>query len=199
MLKILKSLLFSFLFFTYSYGAILTWGGYTKIDITKNEVDDIIKTYIDKTYPKEVQKYNKQLSQVKQEKLDKVSNISFVHNNLMWQDTPKNSSLLLNQLEARRYCKKLVLAKRKDWRLPTYKELLELVDYTKVKPASFDFIQHINSSTYWSDTQKHLKKKERLKTYWFVDFTFGESDFSSEMELKNLRCVRQLSSKKDDY
>jgi len=199
LLRVYKYLLFSVLFFTASYADILTWGGYTKVDITKNEVDKIIKNYVEKTYPKEVELYNNKLDKIKQEKLQKVAHITFVNNNLMWQDTKDNSSMFLNQLEARRYCKKLVLADRKDWRLPTYKELLELVDYTKSTPASIGIIKHIEPNSYWSNTQKQLKKKEKLKTYWSVDIARGQSDFHNEMKLKNFRCLRGLSPKKDDY
>lgn len=199
MLKLFQYLLFSVLFLNISYAQTLTWGGYTKLDITKNEVEGIIKNHVDKTYPKEVEIYNIQLAKIKQEKLVKVSHVSFVHKNLMWQDTLKNSSKILNQLEAKRYCKNLVLAKRKDWRLPSYKELLELVDYSKAEPASLEVIQHINGSHYWSDTQKQLKQEKKLKIYWYVDFLQGESGFSNEMKMKNLRCVRELSKKRDDY
>lgn len=199
MLRIFKSLLFSVFFLTASYADILTWGGYTKIDITKNDAQAIIQNYVDKTYPKKVEEYNFKLAEIKKEKLDKVSDITFVHNTLMWQDTYENSKLTLNQLESKRYCKELVLAKRKNWRLPTYRELLELVDYKKAKPASIEVIKYIKSSQYWSDTQKLLKKKQKTKSYWYVDFLKGESGFSDELEMKKVRCVRELSLKKDDY
>jgi len=199
LLRVFKYLLFSILFVTSLYGDILTWGGYTKIDISKNEVNEIIKNYVDKTYPKKVAQYNKQLDQIKQKKLEAVSDKTFVHNNLMWQDITENKTLKLNQLKAKRYCKNLVLAKRKDWRVPSYKELLGLVDYTKIDSASISLIKNISGTSYWSDTQKHLKKKQKLRTYWFVEFLEGSSGFSNEMEMKNIRCVREISTKKDDY
>lgn len=199
MLKIWKYLLYSIVFVSYSYSDILTWGGYSKLDISKEKVDAIIKTYVDTTYPDKVKEYSSSLVQTKKQKLASVSDVSFVYEGLMWQDTLKNSTLYLNQLEAKIYCKNLKLAKRKDWRLPTYKELLKLVDYSNFNPAAIKKIKFIKPSTYWSDTQKVFKKQTKLKSYWFVDFTSGKSDFGNEMEKRYVRCVRELSSKKDNY
>jgi len=199
LLKIRKYLLFSIVLLVTAKAEILTWGGYSKTKITKPQVENIIKEYVDNTYPKKVQEYNKHLEKIKQEKIKSVAKSTFVKGTLMWQDTQESTNILLNQLEAKRYCKGLILAKRKDWRLPTYKELLEIVEYTKANPATHKEIQHIDSTDYWSDTQKYLKKKQKLKTYWYVNYALGESGFSNEMEKKNFRCVRKLSSKKDEY
>ena len=200
MLKIWKYLLFSIVFITTASGEVLlTWGGYSKLDITKNEVDAIIKNHIDTTYPEQVKEYNKKLATIKESKIQSVADITFVQKKLMWQDTPKNTTVMLNQLEFKRYCKGLNLAKRKDWRVPTYKELLELVDYSKANPATKEQVKHIAPSEYWSNTQKHLGKKQREKNYWYVDFSLGESNFGNEMEKRYIRCVRELSLKKDNY
>lgn len=199
MLKIWKYLLFNIVFTTFAFGDILTWGGYSKLDITKGKIEAIIKKHVDTTYPDRVENYNNNLAKIKESKIASVSNITFVKNNLMWQDTSKNTTLMLNQLESKRYCKALNLAKRKDWRVPTYLELLDLVDYSKSNPAIIQKVKYIASSNYWSDTQKLYKKKQKQKTYWYVDYSLGESGFANEMDKKYVRCVRKLSNKKDNY
>ncbi len=199
MLKIWKYLLCSIVCSSLSFGDILTWGGYTKMEISKNQVEEITKQYVDTTYSKKVKEYNQHLQKIKESKIKSVSNNTFVDDNLMWQDTKANETLLLNQLESKRYCKELVFAKRKDWRVPTYKELLMLVDYTKANPASIDKIKNIVPQDYWSDTQVKQTQEAEKKSFWFVNFSLGKSDIANEMEKKHIRCVRELSSKKDNY
>lgn len=199
MLRIWKYLLFSIVFITFPHGDILTWGGYTKIELTKPQLEEIIKEYVDTSYPKEVKEYDQKLQRIKEAKIDSVADVSFVDNNLMWQDTLKNKTSLLNQLESKRYCKELILAKRKDWRVPTYSELLTLTDYSKSSPAIISKVTHIVPNHYWSDTPKKMEKQQKEKTYWYVDFSSGGSDVANEMERKYIRCVRELSTKKDDY
>ena len=199
MLKIWKYLLFNIVFTTFVLGDILTWGGYSKLDITKTKVDAIIKAHVDTKYPDKVKEYNQKLADMKQSKIDAVSDSTFIHGKLMWQDTSENTTLMLNQLESKIYCKGINLAKRKDWRVPTYLELLELVDYTKSNPASLEKIKYITPESYWSDTQKLDKKESRIKSFWYVDYLQGMSDIGSEMDKRNVRCVRELSPKKDDY
>lgn len=199
MLKIYKYLLFSIILTSISYAQSLTWGGYTKLDISKKEANQIIKEYVDREYPEIVKEYEKELDVIKNEKIKNVSDTTFVYKNLMWQDTNINTTSKRKYLEAKKYCKYLVLAKRKDWRLPTYKELLEIVDYSKADPAIQNGFKYVNSLPYWSSTEKKEGKKSLKKSYWYVDFSIGSSDFTNELELNHFRCVRELSDKKDDY
>lgn len=116
----------------------------------------------------------------------------------MWQDQELNSSDKLNSLEFKVYCRKLRLAKRKDWRVPTYDELISLVDYTKSNPANIDKIKHIVPQKYWSSSvdMANTKKKDFS---WFVDFMYGTSGVESDLSRLHFRCVREISSKKGTY
>ena len=113
----------------------------------------------------------------------------------MWQDQLENKTLKLNRLEFKVYCRRLELADRKDWRVPTYNELNLLVDYNTTDPASLKKIKYINSSKYWSSTSSVLEKKKN----WFIDFRYGTSDILSDLEKLNIRCVRNMSSEKGTY
>jgi hypothetical protein len=61
------------------------------------------------------------------------------------------SSKRLTWQEADDACKKLDLAGHKDWRLPSIKELLSLVDYERHDPA-IDPVFKCESNWYWAST-----------------------------------------------
>ena len=68
---------------------------------------------------------------------------------LMWAQ--EGSPERLTFKEAEKYYKELNLGKHKDWRLPTLKELISIVDYDRISP-SIDPIFKAESSWYWSAT-----------------------------------------------
>ena len=70
-----------------------------------------------------------------------------------------------------------------DWRLPTIKELLTLVDYSTHNPAStFD----ITSSLYWSSTIG----ASSTSYAWNVCFSYGYTYHSYKTNALYVRCVR---------
>jgi len=113
----------------------------------------------------------------------------------MWQDNEATVSKKLNILESKIYCQDLILANRKDWRVPFYEELLELVDYDKVNPASIDTIQYIKPTKYWT-LSKNIKQPTE---FWYVDFQEGITNFESKMVKNKIRCVREISKKAGEY
>ena len=166
-----------------------------KTDINKQEVSEIIKKYVDEKYPLKVQSYKNSLKKQKEQKIKKVDDETFVQNSLMWQDQMENRTLKLNRLEFKVYCRKMELANRKDWRVPTYKELSSLVNYDAINPASSSKIKYINPAKYWSSSSSVFEKKHN----WFVDFKDGSSDIQSDLNRLNIRCVREISSAKGRY
>ena len=67
--------------------------------------------------------------------------------NLMWQKTPVSGK---NWRDALGYCSELEYAGYSDWRVPNKNELLTLVDYSKVGPASS--FPGMTSEEFWSST-----------------------------------------------
>lgn len=181
--------------FTYSFCEQFEWGSSVQTNITQDEVETLIQKYVDEKYPLKVKQYKEYLEKIKQTKIEKFSNSTFVNDGLMWQDNKDTVAKQFNTLESRIYCKNLVLANRKDWRTPTYDELLSLIDYKKINPASLDKIKYIIPNKYWSSSKSITTKNN----YWYVDFKEGTTNFSLDMEKYNIRCVREISKKDGEY
>jgi hypothetical protein len=183
------------LFITNSFAEEFQWGTPVQTNITKDKVDMVIKKYVDEKYPQKVKEYRQYLENLKRTKIEKYSKSTFVNDTLMWQDNQANISKQLNILEYKIYCKNLILANRKDWRVPTYDELLKLIDYHKYNPAAKENIEYIIPNKYWSGSLSLTTKD----SYLYVDFKDGTTNFTSDMQRYNIRCVREISTKDGEY
>ncbi|PIF04687.1 MAG: hypothetical protein CSA86_01095 [Arcobacter sp.] len=139
--------------------------------------------------------YRKALEKQKKDKIKSVENITFIHDGLMWQDSDVNVKLKLNRLEFKMYCKNLDFANKKDWKVPSYDEMITLVDYSKFTPAGINKIKYIIPSKYWTSSASVLEKKKN----WFVNFDDGTSGIDLDLKHYNIRCVRKISSKEGEY
>lgn len=139
--------------------------------------------------------YHSALKKQKQDMIESVKEITFIHNNLMWQDTNINVEKKLNRLELKIYCKELDFANREDWRVPSYEEMIMLIDYTKTTPASIDKIEYILPLKYWTSSVSVLEEDKN----WFVDFDYGTSGIDSDLIRHHIRCVRDVSSLEGQY
>ena len=108
---------------------------------------------------------------------------------LLWEDTPHVKEVKITHPKALLYCRSLTLGGHTDWRLPTIKELLSIVDYTRVSPATFKAFDYIEEeSFYWSSTPLADADDE----FWGVNFKRGESSRAAEYYDRYVRCVRDL-------
>ncbi len=133
--------------------------------------------------------------EIKKAKLEKYEDVVYLSNGLMWQDDKNNKELKLNVLEATRYCRNLAHASKKDWRLPKYSELIQLVNYFRYEPAVQDEIAYIVPDRYWSISNDITD----YSASWYVDFKYGETGVAIRTNRYNVRCVRDLSDEKDDF
>lgn len=106
--------------------------------------------------------------------------------NLMWEDS-KHVMDGVSYTEADTYCKALALGEHKDWRIPTLKELLTIVDYTRYDPAILKEFSHLDKDRlYWSSTQYANKSSE----FWGIVFEDGRTDDAYAIYDRRVRCVR---------
>lgn len=119
---------------------------------------------------------------------------------LMWQDDSEAESIVLNWEDANQYCSDLTLSGYNDWRLPSIKELLSIVDMNRFDPAikqGFKYIFHEKEKygyyyEYWSSTPS-----DTSDLAWIVDFHNGSTDRDNKMNKEHIRCVRGKSP--DDF
>ena len=173
------------------YAELFQWGNTIKTNISKKEINTIIKNYVDENYPIKVEQYLNSQKVKRENEILKYSDNTFVNQNLMWQDNKNVTANKYNILESKIYCRKLNLANKKNWRIPTYAELITIVDYEKLNPSSLDKINFIKPKKYWSSS---IDINDKLK-YWYVDFEYGETKTTTKNNQFNLRCVRDITSK----
>ena len=111
---------------------------------------------------------------------------------LMWQDNRFVESEKVTYFQAEKVCKEMRLGGYDDWRIPTIKELLSIVDYTKYDPALLDGFMIEEPSYYWSSTQ-YMGDTDKV---WGVDFKDGSSDGNGKQYDRRIRCVRNAKKSK---
>ncbi len=94
------------------------------------------------------------------------------------------------------YCDKLTLGGYTNWRLPTRKELLGIIDYGKFNPAIGSVFVNVSSRKYWSSTEIGDDGSNR----WIVSFLNGamlDADGETDNDKNNnnsesyyIRCIR---------
>jgi len=101
----------------------------------------------------------------------------FATSNLEWQK--ENSDLRLTFNEAVKYCNKLSLYQKNDWRLATLGELTDLSKKTSLIKSDKPYY-------IWSSTEyKHF-----TKAAWFVSFSDNYQHFSIKTNTLHVKCVR---------
>lgn len=88
---------------------------------------------------------------------------------------------------AKEACAKLTLGGHSDWRLPTIRELLTLVDYERHDPAIDTDAFKCESSYYWTSTPLHSSPGVYA---WFVVFYYGGAYWDSQGNDFFVRAVR---------
>ncbi len=109
--------------------------------------------------------------------------------NLQWQDETKTKVEKYNFSDAKAYCTNLKLNGYKNWRVPTVKEYISILDLTKNNPATYDeFFYTAYNDPYWSN---HTTKNNFYG--WYMDFEDGKVDYLNFHFKYYVRCVRNLN------
>lgn len=109
-------------------------------------------------------------------------------NAIYWQDTQDSKVTSEDWDDAVLYCDKLVLDGLKKWRLPTFMELLSIVDYKLVHPAINPLFSFTNEGTYWTSTGFSPTPARA----WTIDFRTGETYYNYKTTNHTVRCVKDI-------
>ena len=109
-------------------------------------------------------------------------------NGIYWQDTAESKESSEDWDDAVAYCDKLELAGMTHWRLPTFKELFSIVDYTRIKPAINPVFDFVEEGTYWTSTTF----APNVSRAWTIDFRTGKSFYSYKTTNHTVRCVKDV-------
>jgi len=111
---------------------------------------------------------------------------------LTWQDNRFVESERVTYAQAEKLCEEMRLGGHSDWRIPTIRELLSIIDYKKYDPAILDGFSIGESSYFWSSTQ-YMGDPDKV---WGVNFKDGSIDSNGKSYDRRVRCVRtNLKSK----
>ena len=110
---------------------------------------------------------------------------------LMWQqDTPDYT---MTWEDALSYCANSNFAYYTDWRLPTKKELLSLVDYSRYNPAiNIAFFPGTVASFYWSSTTSAYATGAAWVERFYEGYDFGSYKGNSEYYVRGENYVRAV-------
>lgn len=107
---------------------------------------------------------------------------------LMWQRKPAIE--YMDWYDALSHARQLSLRFHGDWRLPTIRELVSIVDYERCFPAinreAFEVSPGPRFDMYWSSTS-HARSSARA---WYVNFENGHVCIANKAFDFYVRCVR---------
>jgi len=109
-------------------------------------------------------------------------------NAIYWQDNLFTQKSSEDWDDAVEYCDKLVLNTMDKWRLPTFNELLSIVDYSRVHPAINPVFDYVNEGTYWTS----VDFSATLSRAWTIDFRTGKTYYSYKTTNHTVRCVKDI-------
>jgi uncharacterized 2Fe-2S/4Fe-4S cluster protein (DUF4445 family) len=110
-------------------------------------------------------------------------------NAIYWQDTLFSEKSSEDWDDAIAYCEQLSLDGMKKWRLPTFSELLYIVDYTRSDPAIQAVFTYVNQGTYWTSVDFSATKSRA----WTIDFRTGKTYYSYKTTNHSVRCVKDIN------
>ena len=126
--------------------------------------------------------------------IENISNDKIVtdtNTGLQWQQTIPEQTYTWD--DAKTYCEELTYADYSDWRLPSPKEFLTIVDNSKYNPAidSTYFVNMPNDGYFWTSEEYNYSDSNSPEpsAYYFGTY-FGDISSNAKTEAANVMCVR---------
>ncbi len=106
---------------------------------------------------------------------------------LVWQDDVAAKNTKKSWESSTKHCQDLSLSGYGDWRLPSYDELLSIVDYDSQGQAIISSFENVASGHYWTSSEVVSDPKYA----WYVYFKNGYTNYFSKSHKHHTRCVRK--------
>ena len=110
-------------------------------------------------------------------------------NAIYWQDTEDSKVSSEDWDDAVLYCDKLVLNGMDKWRLPSFRELFSIMDYTRSNPAINPLFGFVDEGTYWTSTNFSPTSARA----WTIDFRTGKTYYNYKTTNHAVRCVKNIT------
>ena len=104
----------------------------------------------------------------------------------MWQDDTNNTNTTLNYKDAMKYCDSLSIAGFSNWRLPSIKDLRNIVDTTRFNPSIYPIFQNTTNKSYYSSSLYKTKYAD------VIEFNNGIDGHINKTEKQYVRCIRDI-------
>jgi len=116
-------------------------------------------------------------------------------NMIYWQDNISSKESSEDWEDAVLYCANMKIDDITSWRLPTFDELLSIVDYSRSYPAINPIFEETSDSTYWTSTFFSPSKARA----WTINFSIGKTYYNYKTTNHTVRCVKDIdvSNKKE--
>lgn len=93
-----------------------------------------------------------------------------------------------HSLDSKHHCMYLNLGGHHDWRLPKFKELLDIVDFGRFNPSLNPIFENTAPNSYWTSSPYGYNTDYR----WGINFSSGIQDINPIVNHKTyVRCVRE--------
>jgi hypothetical protein len=110
-----------------------------------------------------------------------------IKSNIMWQDNVEVTQYKENLTMSKLYCNELILNSYTNWRLPTIKELINIIDIKSKRYINNKF--KFTSQSKYSTTTTFVLDNKKI---WYVDFANGKLDYQNSINKFNIRCIRTI-------
>jgi len=111
-----------------------------------------------------------------------------INDKYLWQDNNSTKGLILDWESANSYCNELHQAGFDDWRLPSVKELQEIVDTNGTSPIIQSSFQNSAADFYWT----YVNSVSDSSKVWAVNFYHGGTFALDKDRASYVRCIRVL-------
>jgi hypothetical protein len=106
---------------------------------------------------------------------------------LMWQDNSTVKYIKKDWQGALDFCDKLQLESKGDWRLPSIKELINVVNLSEANLAIKNGFKNLGGSGYYWSASAHESNEEFA---WMMNFKRGYEYINYKTYERYVRCVR---------